>query len=749
MEDEPRSAQIFRFGVFEADLASGELRKQGVKIRLQEQPFRILVLLLSRAGEVVSRDEICRTVWPSDTFVDFEQGVGTAVKKLRQALRDDAETPRYIETLPKRGFRFIAAVDGSAGLRTPQTQDTPAPITLPPAKPSSAPERPRRRLPQISRPFVALLLVLATVGAAVLIWTRTGRQPIQPELIATPLTSYRGAESGPSFSPDGTRVAFSWDGPNQDNCDIYVKLVGPGDPLRLSTSPACDHDPAWSPDGNWIGFLRDGNDGMTTALILIPALGGQEREVTRTRRPEGTFHLEPDSPALSWSADGNWLFTLDKSSANSRAYAVICVSIESGEKQQLTFPSADRSDNAVAVSPDGRALAFTRLVSGTRIDLYALSLSEQHLPKRAPERVLSGGWVESIAWTGHGRELLFSGNVGGKEGLWRTGVFGSRKLTRLAGIGPNTTPTKRQAGLGSASRVNLTVSRRGSRLVYSQGLGDANIWRVALAGDERGKTARFVSSTRDETNPSYSPDGQKIAFESDRSGHEEIWVCNADGSVPFQLTKFGSGWSGSPQWSPDSRTIVFDRLEEKRWDIYRVQAQGGKPVRLVTNAGDNSAPSWSRDGHWIYFDSTQTGRFEVWRVPSAGGQQIQVTKNVGGAAMESADGKDLYYSKLAGLNDAELWKMPLNGGEEKKILAHLFRPRAYGLAEHGIYFVERPQGTPLLRFLDFKTQQVSSVASLQGFALGGRVTVSPDERWFLYAQDDGTGTDLMLVENFQ
>jgi DNA-binding winged helix-turn-helix (wHTH) protein len=111
MQEIPQSALVFRFGVFEADLASGELRKHGSKIRLQEQPFRILVMLLDRAGEVVSRDEICRDLWPADTFVDFEQGVGTAIKKLRQALHDDAETPRYIETLPKRGFRFIAAVE--------------------------------------------------------------------------------------------------------------------------------------------------------------------------------------------------------------------------------------------------------------------------------------------------------------------------------------------------------------------------------------------------------------------------------------------------------------------------------------------------------------------------------------------------------------------------------------------------------------------------------------------------------------
>jgi len=521
MEEEPRSARIFRFGVFEADLASGELRKQGSKIRLQEQPFRILVLLLGRAGEVVSRDEICRSVWPSNTFVDFEQGVGTAIKKLRQALCDDAATPRYIETLPKRGFRFIAPVEKSVVPTALQTENTPAPTSLPREETGPPPQRFRRRWLRIAGELVALT---GAIGAGILIWTRTGHQAAQAELNAIPLTSYPGTESGPSFSPDGTRVAFSWDGLKQDNCDIYVKLIGPGDPVRLTKSQACDHDPAWSPDGNWIAFLRDVND-YVTAIMLIPALGGQERTISGTKRPEGTSHLETDSPAVSWSGDSKWLFTLDRSSANDRAYAVICVSVESGEKQQVTFPPTDLSDNAVALSADGRTLAFTRLVNDTVIDVYTLPLSEQHLPKRGPERVLSGGWVESIAWTTDSRELVFSGNVGGKEGLWQIGVFGARKITRLAGIGPSIAPAKRQAGLASPLRVNLAISREGRRLAYSQGLWDVNIWRMAISGSARGKASRFISSTRDETNPIYSPGGQKIAFESDRSGSEEIWVC--------------------------------------------------------------------------------------------------------------------------------------------------------------------------------------------------------------------------------
>src|SRR5436305_1560767 len=116
MQETAKSARVFRFGVFEMDAATGELRKQGLRIRMQEQPAQFLLILLDRAGEVVTREEIRRKLWPPDTFVDFDQGLGASLRKLRQALGDDAETPRYIETIPKRGFRFVAPVERISAL---------------------------------------------------------------------------------------------------------------------------------------------------------------------------------------------------------------------------------------------------------------------------------------------------------------------------------------------------------------------------------------------------------------------------------------------------------------------------------------------------------------------------------------------------------------------------------------------------------------------------------------------------------
>jgi DNA-binding winged helix-turn-helix (wHTH) protein len=406
----------FRFGVFEADFVTSELRKRGIRIKLQEQPFRILALLLEHSGQVVSRETIRRTLWPDDTFVEFEQSISAAVAKLRIALGDSAENPRFIETVAKHGYRFIAPV-----ARTVEA----SPMPPPPLERIRKAQPAWRRRWQIAGAFVTLAI---TIGVAILIWkTGAGRQISEAEFRATPLTSYPGLELGPSFSPDGSRVAFGWNGPSQDNCDIYLKLIGPGDPLRLTTDPRCDYAPAWSPDDTWIAFLRSVNDNEQ-AILLIPALGGHEREVARTRIAKETF-LDVNWPLLSWSPDGKWLFTLEAMSQNAGAYAVARVPVESGEEQQVTFPPAKGpGDSAVAVSPDGRTLAFTRTVSDTVIDLYIVPLSEQSLPVRAPEPIVAGGWVEGIAWTPDSRELVFSGNVGGREGCGESGCSGRKRL---------------------------------------------------------------------------------------------------------------------------------------------------------------------------------------------------------------------------------------------------------------------------------------------------------------------------------
>jgi DNA-binding winged helix-turn-helix (wHTH) protein len=276
VQEAAKSAGVFRFGVFEVDAATGELRKQGLRIRLQEQPSQLLLMLLNHAGEVVSREEIRRKLWPPDTFVDFDSSLGTALRKLRQALGDSADNPRFIETLARRGYRFIAPVHG--------------PSAIPPVE-SPGPEARERRVLIHKRFWVALAAVLVLVVVAGILYklafeqSRTTSDALPHPV---PLTTDPGFQWAPTFSPEATRVAFAWDEPGKRASNIYVKLIASSEPVRLTTGDKGDFAPAWSPDGRYIAFLRSRGP-FSTAVMLIPSLGGSERELSRLQLDAAPF----------------------------------------------------------------------------------------------------------------------------------------------------------------------------------------------------------------------------------------------------------------------------------------------------------------------------------------------------------------------------------------------------------------------------------------------------------------------------
>jgi dipeptidyl aminopeptidase/acylaminoacyl peptidase len=289
----------------------------------------------------------------------------------------------------------------------------------------------------------------------------------------------------------------------------------------------------------------------------------------------------------------------------------------------------------------------------------------------------------------------------------------------------------------------VAVAWQGQHLVYSRPVLDRHVWRLALHGHPGEPAQALISSTRAENQAKYSPDGQQIAFESNRSGNDEIWICQADGSHPVQLTSFRKAWAGSPRWSPDGQQIAFDSNAAGNWDIYVISSQGGKPRRLTTSEANEVRPSWSHDGKWIYHSSTRTGHQEIWKIPATGGTEVQVTQHGGYVAFESVDGQDLYYTK-----EQSLWKKPVRGGEESRVVASLVESN-FAPAKRGVYFLENAvssETTARVQFLDFATQAVRTLAAVPG-PVGLEISVSPDERWMLFQRYDREGSELMLMEN--
>jgi serine/threonine protein kinase len=527
--------------------------------------------------------------------------------------------------------------------------------------------KPRRRLTWALG--VAGVLIIVTLG----VWlVRRKNEVPQAPLVAVPLTSYPGNESSPSFSPDGTQVAFAWDGEKQDNWDIYVKQIGVEPPYRLTNDPAMDYSPAWSPDGRLIAFLRDLSPGKI-AIMLIPQRGGSERILAEVN---GSQQRLAYGPQLSWTPDSKWLVG-PTSTTRQHVGGLHLYSTETGEQRPLTNPPIEEiGDTTPAVSPDGRTLVFSRVSPDFyNVTLWLLHLGEGYKPLGKEEKVQTGKMTNTgAAWLPDGSEFVFSSGTGTNFGLWRIAVSNGAVSKRI--------------NLDASNAFAPAISRLGNRLAFATVKEDLNIWRIDLKGpgQKPGLPFRFVSSTQLEMYPAYSPDGRRIAFMSQRSGTDEIWICDRDGSKAAQLTSFGGSAIYGPSWSSDSQSIVFTAVQKgMKDDIYSISANGGAPQRLTTHPAEDKWPYWSHDGKWIYFSSTRSGREEIWKMPSSGGEAVQITRNSGDAPQESPDGKFLYYMK--GWPEAvSVWRAPVDGNQEAKVLDSVHSEGQWAVGKEGIYF---------------------------------------------------------------
>ncbi len=578
----------------------------------------------------------------------------------------------------------------------------------------------------------AALMILA-VGLVGVVWSwvhRSGSAPTAP-MTAAPLTSYGGRENMPSFSPDGSQVTFSWNGEKEDNFDIYVKLIGAETPLRLTTNPADDFSPAWSPDGRRIAFLRALADAKA-AVILISPIGGPERIVTEIYLDQNNV----EGPYLAWSPDSRWLAIAGFEKPD-EVMGLFLYSVENGGKRRLTSPPDNgKGDGCPAFSPDGRTLAFFRWASWWSSDLYLLELSKDFQLMGEPKQLTFGNWRgASPAWTTDGKDLIFSALSGGESSLWRVAASGASKPQRLP-FGEN----------GSYP----AISRRENRLTYTQSFTDSNIWRAEIPapGEKAKPPERLISSTRNEYFPEYSPDGKKVAFVSMRSGSQEIWVCDADGSNAVKLTSSGGPSVGRPRWSPDGRQLAFTATIEGHKEVYVLNASGGAPQRLTSNSSGSANPSWSSDGRWIYFD-TQIQRVEIRKVPVSGGPAALVTDQCGWGPVESPDGQFIYSAQPSADHPA-LLRFPAKGGACEQVLDSSKDGISYSVARDGIYFVPKrePKSGDSIQFLNTTTRNIRRIATIEKPVDFG-LTVSPDRRWILYTQADQAGSDLMLVEDFR
>jgi Tol biopolymer transport system component len=645
-------------------------------------------------------------------------GGNSAVATLRAVVGDEPRLPSELGVdLPPQLTKVIVRCMSKDPKQRYQTMvDLRAALAEVQEEPHSA--RILARTPQWrSRSLLAsvALLIVVLAGAGPWVFKQSMRVHAPTTLRAVPVTTDPGDEFQPSFSPDGSQIVYAANDGMGGDADLYVNALGTGAKLHLTSQPHDDGLPRWSSDGKWVAFYRRG-----AGVWLISPLGGPPRIVANLL----------DVSDMAWMPDGRRLLIARCGTRGTGHCSVSLLHIDDGAVTELISQTPLHS---IALSIDGQRVVMAGGMRSAQVKVYRF---ERNSLREESTRTV-GMFDAGLSFLPDNRHLIaaFGPNLLSMR-LFRVTVDGSA-LEPL--------PTNVEQALWPV------VSRQADKIIFARLTYDENLYRLLLkrSGESNGKPMAFATSTSRDSNPNISHDGKRVTFMSYRTGGPEIYICDAVGLGSQRLTTLNAAIAGSSRFSPDGKRIVFDsRLQSQNAEIYVMSSEGGPVHKLTDNPAADTVPTWSRDGTHIYFQSDRNGSAQVWKMKADGSNPVQITRHGGYIAFEALDGKSIYYSK-SNFQETELWSTGIEGGEEKRVVDSLFRHN-FSPVRSGVYLstAKGLNGGPEILHYRFADRRLTTVYRLPR-PVGLGLTVAPDESWLLFSQLDGSGSDLMLLENFR
>lgn len=631
--------QQFRFDDVTVDRAGFRVTRDGEPRTLTPRAFDVLVFLIEHRDRVVEKQELFDGVW-GEVFVT-DNSLTKAVKEIRQALGDDASAPRYVETVPRRGYRFVAELD---------TEDAAEPHVAPPPEAVTAPPR---------RPWaIAAAAVVLVALVAVALWA--ARAPREETGSAAPavdrtrqITTGAGLEAFPAFSPDGGSLAYSSD--RTGSFEICVRPLAPGSrEVQVTSDGQMNVEPSWSPDGSRIAFCSQKRGG----IWIVPAFGGVARRVTEFgSRPRWS----PDGTGIVFQSDT--LTDLGPNAFGATAPSTLwLVAPDGGAPRQLTREGDPPGGHgSPAWSPDGRRVVFANYGAGPT-SLWSVAVADGQITQLTESPLLAFDPV----WAPDGSAVFYSATVKSKNfGIWRLPVD--------PGTGAPSGEPAEVTGTGAAVGRYLAISPDGNRLAYTAVTTVDNVWTVGVdptTGEPEGHPIALTSDTSfRKSSPAYAPDGRRVVYSAAVTGAgSDLWIAS-DGAEPVQITAEREPESFA-SWFPDGRHVAYLTWRPDGWAYRALDVTDGSRRDLLTGDDTFAFPRVSPDGRFVAFHRDDGRTFNVWTMDLETKHSAQVTfdREMAGWPCWSPDGAMLAVEVKRG-DSTQVAVVPVAGGPVVELTA--------------------------------------------------------------------------------
>jgi len=619
---------VIRFGIFEADLQAGELRRNGIKVRLQEQPFQVLTMLLERPGELVTREELRSRLWPADTFVGFDHGLNAAVKRLRDALGDSAENPRFIETLARRGYRLLVPVNGAARATLPVPHS--------------------RSYWRVGLGALTLLLIGTIAGwhaghrSAAMVRFTDRRLTANPE--NDPVTSA-------AISPDGQYLAFL------DRSGIFLRALGTGETHSVTMpGEGKAYFVSWFPDGSHMLATRSSSASEKPSLWSVSVFGGAPRKIMDAAERGA---VSPDGSQIvfvrgEYGHEEIWQMRSD------------------GEQAHRILGQPGDNCDSVVWSPDGKRIAFLRAVYRKGWEEADVSLGIYDFGSGKTSYVLSSSRLRSaLAWSPDGRLIYSMSELPPNQNdsnLWAINV--DARGNQAWGQPVRLTS-------GPDAKVRASLSADGKRLSFLRWAESPAVYisQVEAGGARLSALKRLGLDERRNLPYSWTPDGKSVIFTSDRDGVFHLFKQAIDQPAPDLLVG-GDQSVTVARLNADSSAILYTLAPaphdtDRRVRLMRMPLTGGTPQLVLAEPGLNNFQCARSPSKVCVFSGYSASQLDLFRFDPATGKKDSLATIEGEEWYLynwtlSPDGSTLALAKkhrLPGAADIRL--LPVAGGKER------------------------------------------------------------------------------------